>query len=380
MTLKEELEILRGEPIRVFEGDPMDIPCCETSDSDRLCKHPVVSVHMITYNHEPYIRQAIEGVMMQKTDFEFELVIGEDCSKDRTREICFEYQKKYPDKIRVLWWQENVSKFGGNERRVTARCRGEYVAICEGDDYWTDPFKLQKQVDIMSRYQSVSLCFTDGVICFESSGERCKWRDLHSLDAGVLEGRTFALRHMFGINDGRDKSPLTINTASALYRKSKFSDALSRFEIFKMGLALGDSILWLGLSLVGDVYYLPDSTMVYRQNSTGAMQRYGRKVCFDAQLVRAYYAIRGLGLPATDWPVWFLDALTHQFVISLSKQERVDRNNTLRLLVSSKNFGYIMLRPKAKPVYLCVRLGLCNPKIFERIGQTLRGVSKLLIR
>ena len=65
---------------------------------------------MITYNHEPFIRQAIEGVMMQKTDFEFELIIGEDASQDKTREICLEYQKKYPDKIRVLWWHENLYK------------------------------------------------------------------------------------------------------------------------------------------------------------------------------------------------------------------------------------------------------------------------------
>ena len=157
MTLKEELEILRGEPIGVFTGDPMDIPCIETSDAEKLCKRPVVSVHMITYNHEPYIRQAIEGVMMQKTNFEFELVIGEDCSQDKTREICFEYQKKYPEKIRVLWWHENVTKFGGNGRRVTTHCRGEFIAFCEGDDYWIDPFKLQKQITLMRREQA-GLC------------------------------------------------------------------------------------------------------------------------------------------------------------------------------------------------------------------------------
>ena len=156
VTIKEELEILRGEPIEVFDGDPMDIPCIETSDAEKLCKHPVVSVHMITYNHEPYIRQAIEGVMMQKTDFEFELVIGEDASQDKTREICFEYQKKYPDKIRVLWWHENVTKYGGNGRRVTARCRGEFIALCEGDDYWIDPLKLQKQVEVMRKHNSLS--------------------------------------------------------------------------------------------------------------------------------------------------------------------------------------------------------------------------------
>ena len=175
MTLKEELEILRGEPIEVFTGDPMDIPCIETSDPEKLCKHPVVSVHMITYNHEPYIRQSIESVMMQKTDFEFELVIGEDASQDKTREICFEYQKKYPDKIRVLWWHENVSKFGGNGRRTRAHCRGEFIAFCEGDDYWIDPLKLQKQVDIMRKHPNVGLCFSQKRIIDSDSGREISW-------------------------------------------------------------------------------------------------------------------------------------------------------------------------------------------------------------
>ena len=95
MSIKNQLEILLGDNIQVFKGNPLDIPCNETSDIEKLCKEPLVSVHMITYNHEPYIRKAIEGIMMQKTDFEFELVIGEDCSQDKTREICFEYQKMY---------------------------------------------------------------------------------------------------------------------------------------------------------------------------------------------------------------------------------------------------------------------------------------------
>ena len=72
-----------------------DIPCIETSDAEKLCKRPLVSVNMQTYNHEKFIAQAIEGVMMQETDFECELIIGEDCSKNRTREICFEYQRRY---------------------------------------------------------------------------------------------------------------------------------------------------------------------------------------------------------------------------------------------------------------------------------------------
>ena len=132
-----------------------DIPYVETSDEEALPKKPVVSVRIVTYNHEKFIRECIDSVLSQKTDFDFEIVIGEDCSQDKTREICFEYQKKHPDKIRVIWWHENVSKLGGNGRRTIAHCRGEYVAFLEGDDYWTDPLKLQKQVDLIRATSSI---------------------------------------------------------------------------------------------------------------------------------------------------------------------------------------------------------------------------------
>ena len=132
-----------------------DIPYVETSDEEALPKKPVVSVRIVTYNHEKFIRECIDSVLSQKTDFDFEIVIGEDCSQDKTREICFEYQKKHSDKIRVICWYENVSKLGGNGRRTIAHCRGEYVAFLEGDDYWTDSLKLQKQIDLIRATGSI---------------------------------------------------------------------------------------------------------------------------------------------------------------------------------------------------------------------------------
>ena len=129
--------------------DPAAIPCIETSDCERLCRNPFVSVRIVTYNHEPYIRKCLESVVDQKTDFEYEVIVGEDCSQDKTREICFEFQKRYPEKVRVLWANVNVHNIGGNQARTTHRCRGEYVALLEGDDYWTDPLKLQKQMDLI---------------------------------------------------------------------------------------------------------------------------------------------------------------------------------------------------------------------------------------
>lgn len=107
-----------------------------------------VSVFMITYNHETYIAEALDSILMQKTDFDFDIVIGEDCSTDATRRIVLEYSRKYPDKIKLLLHNVNVG-FISNLMYVLEACTGKYVAMCEGDDYWTDPFKLQKQVDFL---------------------------------------------------------------------------------------------------------------------------------------------------------------------------------------------------------------------------------------
>ena len=116
-----------------------------------------VSVCMITYNHEQFISQAIEGILMQKTDFPIELIIGEDCSTDSTRQICTEYQEKYPDKINLQLRKNNLG-FYQNWAVTLQACTGKYIALCEGDDYWTDPLKLQKQVDFLEANPDYSVC------------------------------------------------------------------------------------------------------------------------------------------------------------------------------------------------------------------------------
>src|SRR4030042_6002267 len=120
---------------------------------------PLVSVKMITYNHAPYIAQAIEGVLQQKTNFPFELVIGEDCSTDGTRAIVLEYQRKYSDIIRVITSDNNVGAYE-NIRRTSKACRGRYVAFCDGDDFWHDPSKLQKQTDYLETHPECGLVYS----------------------------------------------------------------------------------------------------------------------------------------------------------------------------------------------------------------------------
>ena len=355
MTLKEELEILRGEPIPVFDGDSIDIPCIETSDSEKLCKHPVVSVHMMAYNHAPYIRQAIEGVMMQKTDFEFELVIGEDCSKDKTREICFEYQKKYPDKIRVLWWYENVSKIGGNERRTRAHCRGEFIAICEGDDYWVDPLKLQKQVDVMRKHPNVGLCFTGARIYHQDNDTWSKWNDKNNgFSPGFIESLEYVSRVMFGSkpDDGPTESEYWQMTATLLIRNTVLRMAMEIYDIFTWQLLVGDSVMCLGVGSKGDVYYIPEDTVVYRITSSGITKSSSGFCNRDTILVRMYYFKKILDLKWEALPQRFIEKCLKTFIWT-KKQNNI--NKYIQSLQNC-NSGLALLKPFRSKIYIQIIL------------------------
>lgn len=120
----------------------------------------MVSVATTAYNHEPFIQEAIDSVMMQEADFDYEHVIGEDCSTDHTREVVSEYQRQRSDTVRVLLNEENL---GGRRNlvQVLEACQGKYIALLEGDDYWTSPDKLRKQVDFLEAHPECAICFHD---------------------------------------------------------------------------------------------------------------------------------------------------------------------------------------------------------------------------
>lgn len=123
---------------------------------------PLVSICCLAYNHEAFIRQALDSFLMQQTNFAFEIVIHDDASTDNTAKIIEEYTQKYPEIFKPLLQTENQrSKFGGgmNPRFNFPRARGKYIAVCEGDDYWTDPNKLQRQVDFLESNNNSAGCF-----------------------------------------------------------------------------------------------------------------------------------------------------------------------------------------------------------------------------
>ena len=136
---------------------------------------PVVSVQVLTYQHANFIRDCLDGILMQETDFPVEILIGEDESSDGTREICKEYAARHPDTIRLFLHrrENNIAIHGRPTGRFQStytrfKCRGTYIALCEGDDYWTDPLKLQKQVDFLEGHPECVLSFHDGQMVDES--------------------------------------------------------------------------------------------------------------------------------------------------------------------------------------------------------------------
>lgn len=217
---------------------------------------PLVSVAIQTYNHGKYIRQCLESILTQKTNFDFEILLGEDASKDGTRGICIEYADKYPKKIRLfLHHRENNISIGGSP---TGRfnflynlfsAQGKYIAICEGDDYWTDPYKLQKQVDFLEGNEDFSFCFHDAKVIGLNIEE----------PSYVKQNKTvFTTEDLFGRH--------FVPTASIVFRNNiKFPDWITK-------VTSGDFSLMLNLSKKGKFKYIDEVMSVYRKHEGGVTQ------------------------------------------------------------------------------------------------------------
>ena len=133
-----------------------------------MSKRPLVSVVSITYNQEKFIREALEGMVLQKTNFDFEIIVADDASTDATAAIIQEYADAYPGLIKPVLRKKNLGAIA-NSLSSLRLARGKYLALCEGDDYWTDENKLQKQVDFLEAHQDYALCFHPVRVFFDDA-------------------------------------------------------------------------------------------------------------------------------------------------------------------------------------------------------------------
>lgn len=226
-----------------------------------------LSICCITYNHEKFITHALEGFVRQKTDFDFEIIVADDCSTDDTQKICLEYQNKYPDKIKLLLNETNIGSMS-NFLKALRSCKSEYVALCDGDDYWCDENKLQKQVDFLETNPDYILCFTRGIIYNTFSQKK-------QINLDFEIGKELTIQHFINGNDQL--------TATAVIRNKSH---LSLPDYFYQS-PFGDLLLylWVMQSNNRKAFCLPDVTAVYRIHSNGIHGQFHQS---KEKLIKAY--------------------------------------------------------------------------------------------
>ena len=209
-----------------------------------------VSALMLTFNHGPFIGEAIEGFLMQETDFPCELVIAEDCSTDNTREVIRKYWERYPDRIRVLLNRTNIGGRRGGARAYRL-CRGQYVTYLDGDDCWTSPHKLQRQADLLDAHPEYALCFHSVTMVWEDgSRDDTVFRPREIKDSYTLED---LLQYNF------------IGACSPMYRKG----VLGEFPGWHFIMPVGDWSLHVLHAQHGRIGYIDEPMGLYRQHGGG---------------------------------------------------------------------------------------------------------------
>ncbi len=234
---------------------------------------PMVSICMAAYNHEGFIAKAIESVMMQETDFPIELVIGEDCSPDATREICERYAAKYPDRINLLPSETNYG-MSKNGIRIMNNCRGKYIAILDGDDFWSDPHKLQMQVEFLENNPDYGLIHTD-VDPVDDSGTPIEAESVEYRRQNHKEGYVF-FNMLSGFN--------FINSCTALFRHDLLKTDASSLEKYWFAY---DFWYWQRVAMHSKVYYLNKKTACYRMHQGGITNT----AQFKKNKLRSYYVL-----------------------------------------------------------------------------------------
>ena len=215
---------------------------------------PLVSICCITHNHENYIAECLDGFIMQKCSFKYEILINDDASDDNTAAIIREYEKKYPEILKPLYQTENQYSLGVRPMNQFnwSRAKGKYIAMCEGDDYWTDPLKLQKQVDFLEKNKEYGMVHTNH----------------HKLKNNTI---TKNIKNKIFIPQGNVREDLLrenfISTLTVCFNREKYD---STKKMAGSNYLMGDYPRWMALALNSKIGYLEDSTSVYRHLENSA--------------------------------------------------------------------------------------------------------------
>lgn len=260
-----------------------------------------VSVICVAYNQEAYIREAIESFLMQKTSFTFEILIHDDASKDRTPDIIREYEKKYPDIVKPIYEAENQysKKVDIIQEIMISKVRGKYIALCEGDDYWTDPLKLQRQYEVLEENQGINIC----AHCAECVDAETKMA-LYQIKP-AQEDTVFTVEQVIEGGGG------FVATNSLFYR----TEIEYKIPDFRKMLSM-DWTCQIHGSLKGGMLYLGRSMSAYRIQAKGSWTQSMSK---DLKKLQMYYNLKELVYKELDKETGY------RFSKSIEKRIRMDK-------------------------------------------------------
>ena len=212
----------------------------------------VVSIAVLTYNHEQYIREALDSILMQQVDFKYEVVVGDDCSKDETRAILQTYERNFPGIFKVIYRAKNIGTTK-NGYDVFMHCEGKYIAQLEGDDFWTDPDKLQKQVDFLeTNEQYIGVAHSCNVLCDDISLKEGYEAFYECIEGAVFEFADYK------------KKPFAGHTCTMLYRNIFSNGKLNYHILHEADSFIGDQTLNLLLVMQGKIFCMGTKMSTYR--------------------------------------------------------------------------------------------------------------------
>lgn len=230
----------------------------------------MVSINCLTYNHEKYIRKCLDGFLMQKTNFKFEVLIHDDASTDHTADIIREYEKKYPDIIKPIYQKENQYSKGVKISFTYQypRAKGKYIAVCEGDDFWTDELKLQKQFDALENNQDCWMCVHKVQHVSENGDKRNLFRPDAQINAGMINSR-----HFVELIEN-----WAFQTSSYFCRKIPELCDIEMLPKFFFATDVGDTPLMLLFATKGNVFYIDEIMSCYRQGAADSWHNSFKKL------------------------------------------------------------------------------------------------------
>lgn len=233
-----------------------------------------LSVFVVTYNQEQYIRQCLDSIVMQQVNFDYEVIIGEDCSTDNTPAICDEYAEKYPF-IKVYHHPKNLGLVK-NWEFVLNHCTGDYVAMIEGDDYWTNPNKLQIQVDYLDAHKDCQICFYKPSVVFTDDVSEKQMQQEKDIFDHLLP-RTYYRRDIYG--------KWAILTSTVVFRNS-----LEQYY-FPSYVYITDYFLFLSLMEKGTADCIDIMGTEYRRTGCNYSSQYSYEICCKLYKQYRYYMI-----------------------------------------------------------------------------------------